>query len=49
VREKSQQAVDALHELGIQVVMITGDAQLQDGASRPLGCCRYRAVEGVAT
>lgn len=27
VREESQQAVDALHKLGIQVVMITGDAQ----------------------
>jgi P-type Cu2+ transporter len=27
VREESRQAVDALHQLGIQVVMITGDAQ----------------------
>ncbi|MEN3316932.1 MAG: P-type Cu2+ transporter [Mycobacterium sp.] len=27
VREESRQAVDALHKLGIQVVMITGDAQ----------------------
>jgi Cu2+-exporting ATPase len=27
VREESRQAVDALHRLGIQVVMITGDAQ----------------------
>ncbi|WP_041312862.1 heavy metal translocating P-type ATPase [Mycobacterium sp. JS623] len=27
IREESRQAVDALHQLGIQVVMITGDAQ----------------------
>jgi Cu2+-exporting ATPase len=27
VREESRQAVDALHKLGIQVMMITGDAQ----------------------
>ncbi len=27
IREESRQAVDALHELGIQVVMITGDAE----------------------
>jgi Cu2+-exporting ATPase len=27
VREESRQAVDALHKLGIQVVMITGDAE----------------------
>ena len=27
VREESRQAVDALHALGVQVVMITGDAQ----------------------
>jgi Cu2+-exporting ATPase len=27
IREESRQAVDALHKLGIQVVMITGDAQ----------------------
>ena len=27
VRQESRQAVDALHALGIQVVMITGDAE----------------------
>jgi Cu2+-exporting ATPase len=27
IREESRQAVDALHKLGVQVVMITGDAQ----------------------
>jgi len=31
VRDESRQAVDALHKLGIQVVMITGDAQTVAG------------------
>jgi Cu2+-exporting ATPase len=32
VREESRQAVDALHKLGIEVVMITGDAQAVAGS-----------------
>ena len=38
VREESRQAIDALHELGVQVVMITGDAQqVADGVAKDLG------------
>jgi Cu2+-exporting ATPase len=38
VRPESQQAIDQLHDLGIKVVMITGDAQqVADGVAKKLG------------
>ena len=38
VREESRQAIDALHAMGVQVVMITGDAkQVADGVAEDLG------------
>ncbi len=38
VRPESQEAVDRLHEMGIDVVMMTGDAQaVADGVARGLG------------
>jgi Cu2+-exporting ATPase len=44
VREKSRQAVDALHNLGIQVVMITGDAQtVAESVAAELGIDRVFA------
>lgn len=44
VREESRQAVDALHTLGIQVVMITGDAQaVADAVAAELGIDRVFA------
>lgn len=44
VREESRQAVDALHTLGIQVVMITGDAQaVADAVAADLGIDRVFA------
>jgi len=44
VREESRQAVDALHKLGIQVVMITGDAQaVADAVAADLGIDRVFA------
>ncbi|MGY4647560.1 heavy metal translocating P-type ATPase [Mycobacterium sp. URHB0021] len=44
VREESRQAVDALHRLGIQVVMITGDAQaVADSVAAELGIDRVFA------
>lgn len=44
VREESRQAVDALHKLGIQVVMITGDAQaVADSVAAQLGIDRVFA------
>jgi Cu2+-exporting ATPase len=44
VREESRQAVDALHRLGIQVVMITGDAQtVADSVAAQLGIDRVFA------
>jgi P-type Cu2+ transporter len=44
VREESRQAVDALHELGIQVVMITGDAQtVAESVAAQLGIDRVFA------
>ncbi|MFF1877830.1 heavy metal translocating P-type ATPase [Leifsonia sp. NPDC058230] len=44
VREESRQAVDALHALGIQVVMITGDAQaVADSVAAELGIDRVFA------
>ncbi len=44
VREESRQAVDALHKLGIQVVMITGDAQaVADSVAADLGIDRVFA------
>jgi Cu2+-exporting ATPase len=44
VREESRQAVDALHKLGIQVVMITGDAQtVADSVAAELGIDRVFA------
>jgi haloacid dehalogenase-like hydrolase len=45
VREESRQAVDALHKLGIQVVMITGDAQaFAESVAGQLGIDRMFAV-----
>ena len=44
VREESRQAVDALHKLGIQVVMITGDAQaVAESVATQLGIDRVFA------
>jgi Cu2+-exporting ATPase len=44
VREESRQAVDALHKLGIKVVMITGDAQaVADAVAADLGIDRVFA------
>jgi Cu2+-exporting ATPase len=44
VREESRQAVDALHKLGLQVVMITGDAQtVADSVAAELGIDRVFA------
>ncbi len=44
VRDESRQAVDALHKLGIQVVMITGDAQaVADAVAADLGIDRVFA------
>ena len=44
VREESRQAVDALHKLGVQVVMITGDAQaVADSVAAELGIDRVFA------
>lgn len=44
IREESLQAVDALHKLGIQVVMITGDAQtVAESVAAQLGIDRVFA------
>jgi Cu2+-exporting ATPase len=44
IREESPQAVDALHKLGIQVVMITGDAQtVAESVAAELGIDRVFA------
>ena len=44
MREESRQAVDALHKLGIQVVMITGDAQtVAESVAAQLGIDRVFA------
>lgn len=44
IREESRQAVDALHTLGIQVVMITGDAQtVAESVAAQLGIDRVFA------
>ncbi len=44
VREESRQAVDALHRLGIEVMMITGDAQaVADSVAAELGIDRVFA------
>ena len=44
IRPESRDAVDALHALGIQVVMITGDAEsVARSVSRELGIDRYFA------
>jgi Cu2+-exporting ATPase len=44
VREESRQAVDALHRLGVQVVMITGDAQtVAESVAEQLGIDRVFA------
>jgi P-type Cu2+ transporter len=44
VREESRQAVDALHKLGIQVVMITGDARtVAESVAAELGIDRVFA------
>ncbi len=44
VREESRQAIDALHKLGIQVVMITGDAQtVAESVAAQLGIDRVFA------
>lgn len=44
IRHESREAVDALHELGIEVVMITGDAEAVAGAvARELGIDRVFA------
>nr|WP_211346116.1 heavy metal translocating P-type ATPase [Microbacterium agarici] len=44
VREESRQAVDALHALGVQVVMITGDAEaVANTVARELGIDRVFA------
>ena len=44
IREESRQAVDALHKLGIQVVMITGDAQtVAESVATQLGIDRVFA------
>ncbi|MDT4948743.1 MAG: P-type Cu2+ transporter, partial [Pseudonocardiales bacterium] len=44
IREESWQAVDALHKLGIQVVMITGDAQtVAESVAAELGIDRVFA------
>ena len=44
IREESRQAVDALHHLGIQVVMITGDAQtVAESVAAQLGIDRVFA------
>ena len=44
VREESRQAVDALHKLGIEVVMVTGDAQaVAESVARELGIDRVFA------
>jgi Cu2+-exporting ATPase len=44
VREESRQAVDALHRLGIEVVMITGDAQtVAESVASELGIDRVFA------
>ena len=44
IREESRQAVDALHRLGIQVVMITGDAEaVAESVAAELGIDRVFA------
>ncbi len=44
IRAESREAVDALHELGVQVVMITGDAQaVADSVAGKLGIDRVLA------
>ena len=44
VREESRQAVDALHAMGIEVVMITGDAEpVADAVAAELGIDRVFA------
>jgi Cu2+-exporting ATPase len=44
IREESRQAVDALHLLGIEVVMITGDAQtVAESVAAALGIDRVFA------
>jgi len=44
VRHESREAVDALHKLGVEVVMITGDAQaVADAVGRELGIDRVFA------
>jgi P-type Cu2+ transporter len=44
IRKESREAVDALHKLGIQVVMITGDAQaVADSVAAQLGIDRVFA------
>jgi P-type Cu2+ transporter len=44
IREESRQAVDALHKLGIEVVMITGDAQtVAESVAAQLGIDRVFA------
>nr|WP_225997998.1 heavy metal translocating P-type ATPase [Myceligenerans sp. TRM 65318] len=44
IRAESRQAVDALHDQGVQVVMITGDAEAVAGTvARDLGIDRYFA------
>lgn len=44
VRQESREAVDALHQLGVEVVMITGDAQaVADAVGRELGIDRVFA------
>ena len=44
IRHESREAVDALHELGIEVVMITGDAEaVADAVGRELGIDRVFA------
>lgn len=44
IRPESREAVDALHELGVEVVMITGDAQaVAEAVGRELGVDRIYA------
>ena len=44
IRPESKEAVDALHALGVEVVMVTGDAQaVADSVSRELGIARVFA------
>jgi Cu2+-exporting ATPase len=47
VREESRQAVDALHRLGMKVVMITGDAQADVGIAIGAGTDVAIASAGV--